>query len=127
LLPPIHISPTIHHVIGWKHFQKHEGIICFKKLSWSYGRGKEEKANNPSLKDPRSFQNDFEDGTLELYCSSGYCLQKILLSKFFTIDGLELETSAYSGQLRWAIDHPGYLLPFHGFFEVKWSTTYGLK
>jgi len=44
----------------------------------------------------------------------------------FTIDGLELETSAYSGQLRWAIDHPGYLLPFHGFFEVKWSTTYGL-
>jgi hypothetical protein len=44
----------------------------------------------------------------------------------FTIDGLELETSAYSGQLRWAIDHPGYLLPFHGFFEVKWSTIYGL-
>jgi NADH:ubiquinone oxidoreductase subunit 5 (subunit L)/multisubunit Na+/H+ antiporter MnhA subunit len=23
-----------------------------------------------------SFQNDFEDGTLELYCSSDYCLQK---------------------------------------------------
>nr|YP_009047535.1 cytochrome c biogenesis B [Atrichum angustatum]AGN74326.1 cytochrome c biogenesis B [Atrichum angustatum]AHG58970.1 cytochrome c biogenesis B [Atrichum angustatum] len=29
----------------------------------------------------RFLQNDFEDGTLELYCSSGYCLQKILLSK----------------------------------------------
>lgn len=29
----------------------------------------------------RFFQNDFEDGTLELYCLSGYCLQKILLSK----------------------------------------------
>jgi ABC-type transport system involved in cytochrome c biogenesis permease component len=25
--------------------------------------------------------NDFEDGTPELYCSRGYCLQKILLSK----------------------------------------------
>lgn len=29
----------------------------------------------------RFFQNDFEDGTPELYCLSGYCLQKILLSK----------------------------------------------
>ena len=29
----------------------------------------------------RFFQNDFEDGTLELYCSSSYCLQRILLSK----------------------------------------------
>nr|YP_009040966.1 CcmB [Tetraphis pellucida]AGN74208.1 cytochrome c biogenesis B [Tetraphis pellucida]AHG58983.1 cytochrome c biogenesis B [Tetraphis pellucida]AIB08427.1 CcmB [Tetraphis pellucida] len=29
----------------------------------------------------RFLQNDFEDGTLELYCASGYCLQKILLSK----------------------------------------------
>ncbi len=75
--------------------------MCFKRLSWSYGRGKEERANNPSLKDP---------------CGS-----------VFTIDGLELDTSAYScGQLRWAIDHPGYLLPLHGFFEVKWSTTYDL-
>jgi ABC-type transport system involved in cytochrome c biogenesis permease component len=29
----------------------------------------------------RYFQNDFEDGTLELYCSSDYCLQKILFFK----------------------------------------------
>jgi hypothetical protein len=90
----LHISTSV--------FQKHEGIICFKRLSWCYGRGKEERTNNPSLKDP--------------------------YGSVFTIDGLELDTSAYScGQLRWAIDHPGYLLlPFHGFFEIKWSTTYGL-
>jgi heme exporter protein CcmB len=31
----------------------------------------------------RFFQNDFEDGTLELYYLSGYCLQKILLSKLY--------------------------------------------
>jgi hypothetical protein len=35
----------------------------------------------PSFLSERSSQNDFEDGTLELYCSSGYCLQKRLLSK----------------------------------------------
>jgi hypothetical protein len=63
-------------------------------------QGKEERANNPSLKGP---------------CGS-----------VFTIDGLGARYSAYSGQLRWAINHPGYLLPFHGVFEVKWSTTYGL-
>nr|WIA66443.1 cytochrome c biogenesis B [Apopellia endiviifolia]WIA66484.1 cytochrome c biogenesis B [Apopellia endiviifolia]WIA66525.1 cytochrome c biogenesis B [Apopellia endiviifolia]WIA66566.1 cytochrome c biogenesis B [Apopellia endiviifolia] len=31
----------------------------------------------------RFFQNDFEDGTLELYYLSGYCLQKIPLSKLY--------------------------------------------
>ncbi len=31
----------------------------------------------------RFFQNDFEDGTLELYYLSGYCSQKILLSKSY--------------------------------------------
>lgn len=31
----------------------------------------------------RFFRNDFEDGTLELYYLSGYCLQKISLSKSY--------------------------------------------
>jgi hypothetical protein len=33
-------------------FRNMKELYVFKRLSWSYGRGKEERANNPSLKDP---------------------------------------------------------------------------
>uniref|UniRef100_UPI0030FECD33 cytochrome c biogenesis B n=1 Tax=Cyathodium cavernarum TaxID=351593 RepID=UPI0030FECD33 len=36
-----------------------------------------------SLLSERFFQNDFEDGTPELYYLSGYCSQKILLSRLY--------------------------------------------
>lgn len=67
----------------------------------------------PPFLSERSFQNDFEDGTLELYCSSGYCLQKILLSKlvgrwvlqisgiFFTFPVLQLLYQFDQSKINW--------------------------